>query len=108
RQTGISDVVGELVSNQGQQTQSCSRRRDRIWTLVCAVQCGDQQCGRDLAADFASAVRVCVNIGVTSAASDGGDLVGCQRRQIDCSRQGSECICAQRLQQNDRVSHRGT
>ena len=64
RQTRISDVVGELVSNQGQQTQSCCRCRDRIKTLVCAVQCGDQQCGRDLAADFASAVRVCVNIGV--------------------------------------------
>ena len=83
RQTGIRDVVGELVPNQGQQPQSCRRRRDRIWTLVRAVQYRGQQGRRDLAANFPSVVRVGVNVGVTSAASDRGNLVGRQRRQIN-------------------------
>src|SRR5207247_375531 len=83
RQTRIRDAVGQFVSDQRQQTDACGGRRHRTWTFVRAVHGNCELHGRDLAANLAVAVHLRVNVGVTSAASDRGDLVGCQGRQIN-------------------------
>ena len=101
RQAGISNIVGQFVSDERKQAEPGGGRVDRRWPLVRAVHRHRKLHGRDLAANFAIVIRRGMNVRVTSPASDRRDLDGREGRQINRAGQGPGSLPAKRTQWND-------